>query len=99
MNEDELKTLVERIAVTIEEYLELVALKKEMMTQKTYLTKKEKYAESLGTAVGKLVEVRLQSGASSFDSSPLSELEEEMKKLGSHLIEFIDKRIRKLPQK
>ncbi len=99
MNEDELKSLVDRIAVTIEEYLELVALKKDMMTQNTYLTKKERYAESLGTAVGRLVEVRLQSGSFPFDPSPLSELEEEMRKLGSHLIEFIDKRIQGLSHK
>ncbi len=93
MNETELKSLVERIAFTIEEYLELVALKKDFMTQKTYQSKKEKYAESLGAAVGKLIEVRLHSTSTGAESGPLQELEDEVKNLGLHLIEFIDKRI------
>ncbi|GEM_PF-3368980 len=99
MNENELKTLVERIAVTIEEYMELVALKKDFMTQKTYQTKKEKYAESLGTAVGKLIEVRLQSTAAMAEAREFAELEEEVKDLGFHLIQFIDKRIQELPKR
>ncbi len=99
MNEDELKTLVEHIAVTIEEYLELVALKKDLMTQKTYSAKKQIYAESLGSAVGRLIEVRLHSGSRPVESDALGGLEHEMKNLGTHLIEFIDKRIQGLPPK
>lgn len=99
MDQDELKTLVERIATTIEDYLELVAVKKNMMTQKTYANRRAIDAETLGAAVGRLIELRLNSKTAPYESSALDGLESEVKNLGLHLLEFIDKRIQDLPAK
>ena len=96
MNDESLKALIERLASECDAYIDLVAFRKDLMTQKTYSTKRDHHLSEIGDTIALLIESRLKALKSGGASEDLKELQAEYQALTGPLLDFIDSRIRKM---
>jgi hypothetical protein len=94
MNDESLKAMIESLASGIDDYIELIAVKKDLMTQKTYSTKRDQHISLMGDNLALIVETRLKSKCAQITPDELNSLPAEERELTRHLVDFIDLRIK-----